>query len=82
MSIGGLRAQREPPYTEPYVRWCGSWEGATPPGYPVVVRRLLSPSAEPPDTHELVARPGSASALLGRHGAKALHCPHDPEFDR
>ena len=28
---------REPPYTEPYVRWCGSREGLTPPGYPILI---------------------------------------------
>jgi hypothetical protein len=34
-SIRGLRALREPPCTEPYARWCGSWGWATVPGYPM-----------------------------------------------
>ena len=35
MSISAWRAADEPPYTEPYVRWCGGWGRATSPGYPV-----------------------------------------------
>jgi RNA-directed DNA polymerase len=30
-----LPPPREPPYTEPYVRWRGIWGGATRPGYPI-----------------------------------------------
>ena len=29
--VDGADACQEPPYTEPYVRWCGRTAGATPP---------------------------------------------------
>jgi hypothetical protein len=38
MSTVDLRALSEPPHTEPYVRWCGSW-GGRPPRLPDCARQ-------------------------------------------
>ena len=53
MSIGGLRVLREPPCTEPYARWCGSWGRVTAPSYPMsatlVFRAVLWPESIVPN---------------------------------
>src|SRR5881394_1876324 len=61
MSIEGLRASREPPYTEPYVRWCGSWERATSPQF-----SLLRAGPRPMKLQVLDVELGAAQPQLER----------------